>query len=280
MPFQWTINPYRGCEFGCKYCYARYTHEFLEIKDPVAFERQIFVKLFHPPAFREELVKTPREDHIAIGTATDPYQPGERRYRVTRRILEAFARESGRRFSIATKSDLIARDAALLGAIARRNVVSIHMTITTMDTELARALEPMAPRPDLRLSAVRALATEGVQVGVFASPLLPLINDSPGSLDQLAAAARDAGAHHLGGAALFLKPCAAKVFYPFLEERYPHLVSRYRERFEQDAYLRGHYAEVLKERIRTAQENHHLERGPMAYEPAEWTGDPQMNLPL
>jgi DNA repair photolyase len=278
MPFEWTINPYRGCEFGCKYCYARYTHEFLEIRDPVAFERQIFVKLFHAPAFRQELSKTPRLEHIAIGTATDPYQPAERRYRVTGRILKILAGESGRRLSITTKSDLITRDLELLATIARRNVLSIHMTITTLDVELARALEPMAPRPDLRMDAVRQLSSRGVQVGVFASPLLPLINDSAESLEAVAAAAKQAGAHHFGGGVLFLKPCAKEVFLPFLEEQFPHLLRRYRERFDKSAFLRGPYVDGAKQRVAAARQKHGLLRGPVPYEPAEWEGEPQLSL--
>src|ERR671939_46454 len=103
MPFRWTINPYRGCEFGCKYCYARYAHEFMELRETEQFERIIFAKEFHAEAFRKELMRIPREDSIAIGTATDPYQPAERRYGVTRKILESFATDLGRRVHLATK---------------------------------------------------------------------------------------------------------------------------------------------------------------------------------
>src|SRR5580704_8938195 len=117
VPFHWTINPYRGCEFGCKYCYARYAHEFMELRDPLQFERKIFAKHFDAARFRDELHKIPRGESIALGTATDPYQPAERRYRVTRAILEVFAGTSGFRLGITTKSDLVSGDIELLQSV-------------------------------------------------------------------------------------------------------------------------------------------------------------------
>src|SRR5213594_3960316 len=114
MPFQWTINPYRGCEFGCKYCYARYAHEFMELHDPLDFERKIFAKHFEEARFREELKHLPLGESIALGTATDPYQPAERRYEITRAILRVFAGTEGFRLGITTKSDLVARDIDVL----------------------------------------------------------------------------------------------------------------------------------------------------------------------
>src|SRR5450631_3595950 len=142
MPFVWTVNPYRGCEFGCKYCYARYTHEFMELRNPLQFETLIYAKAWSEPAFREELGRIKREAHIAIGTATDPYQPAERRFGITRKILNVFEGERGRALSITTKSDAVARDIDILTEIAARNAITINMTITTMDEELARLLEP------------------------------------------------------------------------------------------------------------------------------------------
>ena len=197
MPFRWTINPYRGCEFACKYCYARYTHEFMGIEDATLFEDQIYAKSNLAPILRQELPKLDPADAIAIGTATDPYQPAERRFRRTRSVLEVFAAGQGRRLSITTKSDLVTRDLDLLRCISQSNVLSINITITTLDRELARMLEPRAPRPDLRLQAVRKLAGAGIRVGVFPNPILPLITDSERRLDQLARAARDHGASSL-----------------------------------------------------------------------------------
>src|SRR5437870_964923 len=131
MPFRWTINPYRGCEFGCKYCYARYTHEFMEMP-PADFEDKIYAKAYPAHLLRQELSRIDRKDAIAIGTATDPYQPAERRFRRTRAILEVFARQRGWRLGVTTKSDLILRDLDLLRAIARANILGINLTITTL----------------------------------------------------------------------------------------------------------------------------------------------------
>ena len=239
MPFQWAINPYRGCEFACRYCYARYTHEFMGLEDSHLFEDQIYAKAHVAELLRRDLRKVDRHESIAIGTATDPYQPAERRFGRTRAILEVFAAGRGRRLGLITKSDLIVRDIPLLGEIARANSVHVSLTITTLDAGLARLLEPRAPRPDLRLAAVEQLARAGIRVGVNSNPIMPLITDSEKNLDALAAAAAKAGATHFGGGLLFLMPCAQKVFLPFLEQRFPHLVRRYKERFEKNAYLRG-----------------------------------------
>ena len=161
MPFQWTINPYRGCEFGCHYCYARYTHEFMGMEDGRDFESKIYAKAAAPEILRRELRKLDRADGIALGTATDPYQPAERRFARTRAILEVFAEQKGRHLSITTKSDLVTRDVDLLREIARRNVLSVNMTVTTLNRRLARLMEPRAPRPDLRLAAVRTTHRSG-----------------------------------------------------------------------------------------------------------------------
>jgi DNA repair photolyase len=278
MPFPYTINPYRGCEFGCKYCYARYTHEFLELRESIDFERKIYAKSFHKPAFRAELASIPRADHIAIGTATDPYQPAERRFRITRQILEVFAGQEGRKLSITTKSDLVARDIDILKMIARVNVVFVHMTITTVDPNLARLLEPMAPVPSLRLEALRTLSAAGIQTGVFCHPVMPAINDGTSSLEAIAEAARKTGVHHFSAAPVFLKPCAQQVFLPFLEESFPHLAERYRERFTRNAFLRGPFVDDLRERAQAIREKYGLERGPVDYEPEEWEGEPQLTL--
>lgn len=245
----YTINPYRGCEYGCKYCYARYAHEFMELRDPELFERKIYAKHFDPAAFRSELRKLKPAATIWIGTATDPYQPAERRYHITRQILQAIAEERGLDIGITTKSDLVAGDAALLATIGRANRIRVHLTITTLNESLARLLEPRAPRPKLRVDAVRTLSQAGIPVSVLAHPVMPLINDSELSLDRVCQAAAQNGACSFSAAPLFLKPCSFRVFLPFLEERFPHLVRRYRERYEKSAYLKGHYPEMITERV-------------------------------
>src|SRR5271165_383545 len=153
VPFAWTINPYRGCEFACKYCYARYTHEFMEMRDGVDFERKIYVKQQAAWLLRRDLKKVKRGEEIAIGTATDPYQPAEKRFEITRGILEELALHHGLAIGIVTKSNLILRDVQLLRHVGEHNSLFVNLTVTTMNSKLARTLEPRAPRPDLRLEA-------------------------------------------------------------------------------------------------------------------------------
>jgi DNA repair photolyase len=245
LPFTWAINPYRGCEFACKYCYARYTHEFMELRDGVDFERKIFVKQQAATLLQLELKKVKRGQEIAIGTATDPYQPAERRFEVTRAILEELARHSGLEIGIVTKSNMVTRDAEILRRIGEHNRVFVNITVTTVDVELARKLEPRAPRPDLRLEAVRQLNLAGVDAGVICAPVLPEITDRPRDLEALVKAASEAGAKYIFANPLFLKPCSAAIFLPFVEEHFPALAERYRARYADRAFLPKGYAERL-----------------------------------
>jgi len=278
VPFRWMINPYRGCEFGCKYCYARYAHEFMELRQPQDFERKIYVKAFDPEVLRRELRKLPLGEMIALGTATDPYQPAERRYRITRAMLQVFAETAGTQLGITTKSDLVASDIELLQEVSRRHILTIHMTITTLDRDLARLTEPLAPRPDLRMAAVRKLARAGISVRVGCSPIMPLINDREPDLDALAQSAARAGARSFGGQVLFLKPCAKEVFLPFLEERFPTLVRRYRERYGRAAYLRGDYPERVQERLQRIRQRYGFDAREPLPPPELWPHDPQLML--
>jgi len=278
LPFRWTINPYRGCEYGCKYCYARYAHEFMELRDPIQFERQIYSKRFHATRFCDELQHLKKGETIALGTATDPYQPAERRYGVTRRILEIFAATAGFRLGITTKSDLIFRDLHLLREIARRHYLSVHMTITTMDRGLARLLEPMAPRPDLRLGAVRKLSAAGIHVSINCAPVMPLINDSDPSLDAVAKASARAGAVGFWHNVLFLKPCSREVFLRFLSQHFPQLLRRYRQRYERSAYLTGDYPEKIRERVHNIRKRYGLDQDRPWSEPELWPQDKQLDL--
>jgi DNA repair photolyase len=278
MPFDWQINPYRGCEFGCKYCYARYTHEFMELRETWQFEQKIFVKKLDEARFRGELTRIRLDEAIAIGTATDPYQPAERRYGQTRRILEIFAGERGRTLSVTTKSDLISRDTELLSRLAKQNIVHVLMTVTTTDENLARAVEPYAPRPGLRLDAVRSLTTAGVRVLILANPVMPLITDSEQNLTSVAMAAKEAGATYMMGGVLFLKPCAQKAFFPFLEQQFPQLVRKYRERYGKGAWIRGPYEEMIAKRVSDIRRRFGLTQKPDRYEPDLWAGEPQLTL--
>jgi DNA repair photolyase len=249
LPFTWAINPYRGCEFACKYCYARYTHEFMELRDGAEFEQKIFVKQRAADLLRHELKKVKTGEEIAIGTATDPYQPAERRFEVTRAILEELARHSGLEIGIVTKSNLITRDVEILRRVGENNALFVNLTVTTTNTELARKLEPRAPRPDLRLETVRQLNLAGVDAGVICAPVLPEISDAPHDLEALVKAASDAGAKYIYANPLFLKPCSAAVFLPFLEQYFPALVGDYQKRFENRAFLPKGYAQRLSQRM-------------------------------
>jgi DNA repair photolyase len=260
MPFEWTINPYRGCEFACKYCYARYTHEFMEMRDGVDFERKIYVKQHAAALLRHELRRVKPGESIALGTATDPYQPAERRYEVTRGILEEFSRHRGYELGIVTKSNLVVRDVDQLQAVARSNKLSVHITITTLDIELARILEPRAPRPDLRMDAVRTLAQAGLRVGVSCSPVVPGITDSPKDLEAVIRVASEAGADYVFANPLFLKPCSAAVFLPFLEQNFPHLAENYRQRYHNRAFLPAAYGKRLSNLVMHLRQKYKLTR--------------------
>jgi DNA repair photolyase len=247
MPFTWTINPYRGCEFACKYCYARYTHEFMEMRDGADFEQKIFIKQHAAELLRQELRHVKAGEEIAIGTATDPYQPAERRFEVTRAILEEFSRHQGFEIGIVTKSNLVVRDVDLLIAVAVHNKLFVNITITTLNADLARILEPRAPRPDLRLEAMRKLNEAGVPAGVICAPVLPGITDSPRDLEALVRAVAEAGGKYIFANSLFLKPSSAAVFLPFLEKEFPQLVESYRERFKDGAFLSTPYRKRLSQ---------------------------------
>jgi DNA repair photolyase len=242
VPFTWTINPYRGCEFGCKYCYARYTHEFMGMPAWEDFEERIYVK--HDAArllMRELDPARLHGQHIAIGTATDPYQPAERRFTVTRRILEVLALGRDLHLSLTTKGDLITRDLDVLQRIARRSTVSVNLTITTVDRRLARIVESRAPTPERRLNALQTLREAGISAGVNIAPILPHITDSRENLEAVVAAAKVHRAAHLWGNVLFLKPCSQQAFFPFLEEHFPDLKERYAALFSRSAFLNGAY---------------------------------------
>jgi len=277
VPFPWTINPYRGCEFGCRYCYARYTHEFMEL-EPEDFERKIYVKAeAGAHAARELAPRAMHGPHIAMGTATDPYQPAEEEFGATRAVLESMARESGLSVSITTKSNRVVRDIDLLQRIGERSSISVNLSVTTLNQRLARRLEPRAPRPDLRLDAVTRLREAGIAAGVFAMPILPGITDRESDLDALVRAARDAGAQWLAASVLFLMPSSLAVFLPFLEKEFPKLARRYREWYTHNAYAPESYRKEISERVAAIRAKYGLGSRPTA--PMSGKEDrPQMEL--
>ncbi|HEX2713833.1 MAG TPA: radical SAM protein [Candidatus Acidoferrales bacterium] len=279
VPFTWTVNPYRGCEFGCRYCYARYTHEYLELEGG-EFERKIYVKQDAGPLAARDLGREKVwGEHIAIGTATDPYQPAEREFGATRAILESMAEREGLSVSITTKSSQVVRDIDLLRRIAARSALYVNITVTTLKPRLARLLEPRAPRPDLRLAAVRALRDAGLAAGVFAMPVLPGLTDGETDLDALARAARDAGAQWLAGQVLFLMPSAQKQFLPFLEQKFPRLARQYREWYLRSGYPPEAYRSAIVQRVRALREKYGLGSRPYEVEGLAWHS-PQLSLAL
>jgi DNA repair photolyase len=271
VPFEWTINPYRGCEFGCKYCYARYTHEYMEI-DGGEFEKKIFVKqdagallageISRKYSYQSKASGYSQAEHIAIGTATDPYQPAEREYGVTRACLEELAKREGLSVSLITKSNQIVRDIDVLQRIASRSDLAIDITITTLRPRLARLLEPRAPRPDLRLAAVKQLREAGLAVGVSASPLIPGITDSAGELEGVAEAARNAGAQWFFSVVLFLMPASAKEFLPFVKEKFPRLAKQYEEGYRKNGYAPEAYRRKASQRVARIREKYGFQARP------------------
>lgn len=263
LPFAWTINPYRGCEFGCQYCYARYTHEFMELRDGLDFERRIYAKAGAPEILRREL-RSARDQGlpIALGTATDPYQPAEKQFEITRRLLEAFAEIGGADLSITTKSVLILRDIHLLKTVSERNSLRVHMTVTTADARLARLLEPKAPPPEKRLEAAARLGEAGIYAGINAMPVLPGITDSFEQLSDLACRAAEARARFFHGNALFLMPSAMRHFMPFLEREFPHLARNYRRLYARSAYLSREYKDRIAARFALLRAQYGLEDQP------------------
>ncbi|HEX6535330.1 MAG TPA: radical SAM protein [Gemmatimonadaceae bacterium] len=249
----WSVNPYTGCAFGCAYCYARYAHRYVmeraaaddrlagaaereagRIPPWLAFERHIFVKRNAASALARALrqgsqrhLALVRGDAIVIGTATDPYQPAERRFRITRSVLEVLAEHPGLRVVIITKSPLVTRDIDVLRRIARHASLTVHVSLITTDRALARRLEPRAPTPEARLRAVRRLAGAGIDVGVNCMPVLPGITDHPRALEALVRSVADTGATHLAVGSLRLQHEARKRYLPFIAAEFPHLADRY-----------------------------------------------------
>ena len=289
----WSINPYVGCAFGCAYCYARYAHRYaaerlaagavslgenaLESEHPLppwlAFERRIMVKRDAGALVRRALMRPAtlaglREDGVVIGTATDPYQPAERRFRVTRSVLEALADHDGLRVTIITKSPLVTRDLDLLTRIAARSRISVHVSLITVDRELARRLEPRAPTPEARLRAISRLRAQEIEVGVNAMPVLPGITDSPASVDALVRAVKGANASYIGACALRLQRTARDRYLPFIEAEFPELAARYRGAYSRSHQVNARYREGLRAQFVRVCERHDLPFG-RYYETAE-----------
>jgi DNA repair photolyase len=279
VPFRFTVNPYRGCEFGCHYCYARYTHEFMEVPGD-EFESKIYVKQNAGPLADHDLAAEPVwGEHIAIGTATDPYQPAEREFGATRAILEKMAEREGLNLSITTKSNQVVRDIDLLKRISERSSLSVNLSITTVRARLARTLEPRAPRPDLRLGAVRELRDAGIAAGVLAMPIVPGITDSAEDLDALAKAARDAGAQWFAGNVLFLRTASLKHFIEFIGGQFPKLAKQYETWYVRHGNAPESYRREITALVESLRAKYGLGSRPLPASAKSWKS-PQLQLAL
>ncbi len=271
----WSLNPYVGCEFGCTYCYARYAHRYVverardagKLTDAEfadyrgahgweAFEQRIFVKEQVVGALDADLKRVPAGETIVIGTATDPYQPAERRFRITRAVLRHLTRCEGLSFGIITKSPLIARDSDLLVRLQERNELQVHVSLITADAALARKLEARSPVPAARLRALRKLVDAGVNAGLIVAPVLPGITDDVAHLDTLFAAARAAGARFVHGGALRLYAAVRDRFLPVLGEHFPELVPRYQRAYARQGAAPREYTQALSRRLEKLRRKH------------------------
>jgi DNA repair photolyase len=246
--------------------------------DGMEFESKIYVKENAGALVERDLAHDKIwGEHIAIGTATDPYQPAEREFGATRAILEKMAEREGLSVSITTKSNQVVRDIDLLRKISARSSLTIHMTVTTVRTRLARMLEPRAPRPDLRLEAVRRLREAEINVGINAMPILPGITDSEADLDALARAARDSGAQWIAANVVFLMPASWKSFMKFLDVKFPKLSRQYRDWFKGYGNAPETYRKEISERVERLRRKYGLGSRPETPETRSWKS-PQLQL--
>ncbi len=256
----WSLNPYVGCEFGCTYCFARFAHRYVVERgrgepgagawDDDAFERQVFVKSEAPDVLALTL-KPSRlgEAAIAIGTATDPYQPAERRFRLTRRILERLAQFHGLNISLVTKSPLVTRDLDVLARLAERSRLTVYLSLITVEVPLIRKLEARSPMPPVRLRAVEKLAAGDIRAGVMIAPVLPGITDGVTQLRALMRAARDAGASFVHASPLRLYSAVRPTFLPIVARHFPVLLARYERAFDARGAVTEAYAAALERRV-------------------------------
>jgi DNA repair photolyase len=237
VPFRWTVNPYRGCTHACSYCFARPTHEYLELNAGRDFEREIVVKVNAPERLRAELSRRGwQREHVALGTNTDPYQWVEGRYQLMRGIWEAL-RDARNPCSVLTKSPLLLRDLDLMRELNAVTDFSAALSIPTLEQKVWRATEPRSPNPLARLDAIAELAQAGIRTGVLVAPLMPGINDSPEQVREVVRLATEAGAAYITGIALHLRRGVRDVFMEWLVEQRPELVPRYEALYRHGAYM-------------------------------------------
>ncbi|WP_406481380.1 Rv2578c family radical SAM protein [Streptomyces platensis] len=249
MPFEWTVNPYRGCSHACVYCFARKTHSYLDLDTGQGFDSQIVVKVNAPELLRRELAgRRWRGDHIAMGTNVDCYQRAEGRYRLMPGIIEAL-RDHANPFSILTKGTLILRDLPLLQQAAAVTDVGISVSVGFLDRELWRTVEPGTPAPDRRLDVVRTLTAHGIPCGVLMAPVIPFLGDSPDQLRATVRAIAEAGAGSVTPLVLHLRPGSREWFMAWLGQHHPHLVRRYTTMYGDGAYAPKWYQRRITRQV-------------------------------
>jgi DNA repair photolyase len=249
MPyFSWSLNPYRGCAHACSYCYAREYHAKMGRDTGAGFDREVEVKINFPDALRAELRRLRLRETVALGTGTDPYQPCEGRYRLTRRTLEALV-ESPLPLVIVTKGTLVVRDIDLLVRLARLTSVRVCFSVGTMNAQVARTSEPEAAPPRSRLEALRRLRTAGLDAGVLAAPILPGLSDTEESLDAVARAAREHDATFFHHRPLKLDPGVRPHYFTFLAEHFPVLLPNTSAQFADRVHADRRYTDELEERV-------------------------------
>ncbi|WP_129337861.1 Rv2578c family radical SAM protein [Cellulomonas endophytica] len=256
MPFRWTVNPMRGCLHACTYCFARPTHEYLELDAGRDFETQIVVKTNVVEVLRAELARRSwRREHVALGTNTDPYQRAEGRYALMPGIITALA-SSGTPLSVLTKGPLLQRDLPLLQAAAKDVPVGVSVSLAVLDPALQKAVEPGTPGPAARLGLVRAVRDAGLECGVLVAPVLPWLTDGEEHLDALLAALAEAGATGVSVLPLHLRGSVKPWFLDWLARDHPHLVERYRTLYGRGAYVPEDYRVWLRARVEPLRRRH------------------------
>ncbi|WP_067571910.1 Rv2578c family radical SAM protein [Nocardia acidivorans] len=282
LPFNWTINPMRGCSHACTYCFARSTHEYLDLDAGEDFDNQIVVKTNIAAVLRRELHRRSwHRETVALGSNTDPYQRAEGRYRLMPGIIGALT-ESGTGFSVLTKGTLLRRDLPLLTQAARQVPVHLAVSIAIMDPELHAGLESGTPSPRARLELVRALADAGFAVNVMVAPIIPCLTDTRAHLDELLGAIAEAGAASVVAFPMHLRGSTRGWFLNWLAEQHPALLRRYRQLYGRGASVTPEYSAWLRGRIEPLLEKHGLNRERQA-EPevraaVSRTPDPQLAL--
>jgi DNA repair photolyase len=255
VPFDWTANPFRGCAMGCRYCYAAYTHEYLGRDGASEFHSVVYVKTGGEPLTRQRLASAARRGElVALGTATDPYQPGESAARTTRRFLELAAERRGLRLAVTTKGSLVLRDLDLLHRIHERGTLSIGVSLISPRADLLRRIEPWAPPPEVRLEVLRRLVAEGLDAGLALAPILPGLTDSEADLEALVKAAAAAGVRRVSWRLLFLRSPTREKYLAWLESEFPRYRPAYERAYSGRSHLSGAYPErigAVMERLRT-----------------------------